>query len=74
MAAIWAKIGRIVFGAGRGEVHDMYFEDRHLETIDFIGDAYRDDITLCGGVLATECAALYVAPGADIPKSEQFNR
>ena len=62
MATIWAKIGRIVFGAGRDDVHPMYFEDRHLDTLDFIRDAYRDDLMLQGGVLAAECAALYVPP------------
>jgi tRNA(adenine34) deaminase len=74
MASLWAKIGRIVYGAGRDDVHEMYFEDRHLETFDFIRDAYKDDISLDGGLMATECAAFYVPPGADIPKSEQFNR
>lgn len=74
MAAIRAKIGRIVYGAGRADVHDMYFADRHLQTIDFIRDAYRDDLALSGGGLAAECAALYVAPGANIPQSLQFNR
>ena len=24
MASIWAKIGRIVYGAGRDDVHEMY--------------------------------------------------
>jgi tRNA(adenine34) deaminase len=74
MASIWAKIGRIVFGAGRDDVHPMYFEDRHLDTVDFIRDAFRDDLALDGGVLAAECAALYVPPEADVPPSEQFNR
>lgn len=74
MASIWAKIGRIVYWAGRGEVHDMYFEDRHLNTIDFIRDAYRDDLVLQGGVLATRCAAFYFPPGANIPPDQQFNR
>ena len=74
MASIWAKIGRIVYGAGRGEVHDMYFEDRHMNTIDFIHDAYRDDLLLLGGVLAQECAALYIPPGASIPRDRQYNR
>ncbi len=74
MAAIWAKIGRIVYGAGRLDVHEMYFENRHMNTIDFIRDAYRDDLSLCGGILAQECAALYVAPKADIPMDQQFNR
>jgi tRNA(adenine34) deaminase len=74
MASIWAKISRIVYGAGRGDVHDMYFEDRHMNTIDFIRDAYRDDLSLQGGVLVKECATLYFSPDSDIPKSLQFNR
>ena len=74
MATIWAKIGRVVFGAGRHDVHPMYFEDRHLDTLDFIRDAYRDDLVLLGGVLATDCARLYVPPDADVPRTEQFNR
>ncbi len=52
----------------------MYFEDRHLSTENFIRDAFKDDITLEGGLLAKECAALYVPPGADVPKDQQFNR
>lgn len=74
MASIWAKIGRIVFGAGRDDVHPMYFEDRHLDTLDFIRDAFRDDLTLEGGVLATECARLYVPRGVKVPQYQQFNR
>lgn len=74
MASIWAKIGRIVYGAGRGDVHEMYFEDRHMNTIDFIRDAFRDDISLQGGVLSQECASLYFAPDEDIPAEKQFNR
>ena len=74
MASLWAKIGRIVYGAGRGDVHDMYFEDRHMNTIDFIRDAYREDLSLSGGILVGECAALYVPPDADVPRDRQFNR
>ena len=74
MASIWAKVSRIVYGAGRGDVHEMYFEDRHMDTVDFIRDAFRDDLSLEGGVLAAECAALYFPPGADVPEDQQFNR
>lgn len=74
MAIIWAKIGRIVFGAGRDDVHPMYFEDRHLDTLDFIRDAFRSDLTLTGGVLAPECAVLYVPHWAKVPREAQFNR
>lgn len=74
MASIWAKIGRIVFGAERHQVHSMYFEDRHFDTMDFITDAFRDDISIQGGVLGEECASLYVRPGDDIPPEEQGNR
>jgi tRNA(adenine34) deaminase len=74
MASIWAKIGRIVHGAGRDDVHEMYFEDRHLDAVDFIRDSFRDDLSIEGGLMAKECAALYVPPDADVPKAEQFNR
>ncbi|MFL5253507.1 MAG: nucleoside deaminase [Rhodopila sp.] len=73
MASVWAKIGRIVFGAGRDDVHEMYFEDRHLDTVDFIRDAFREDLVLEGGLMAQECAALYVRPEADVPEKERFN-
>jgi tRNA(adenine34) deaminase len=73
MASIWSKIGRIVFGAGREDVHRMYFEDRHLDTFDFIADAFRDDLVLIGGVLGEECAALYYGPGDNPPPEDQGN-
>ncbi|TDH62685.1 nucleoside deaminase [Dankookia rubra] len=73
MASIWAKIGRIVYGAGRDDVHQMYFEGRDLNTVDFVVDAYRDDFSLTGGVLRRECARLYHQPGEDVPEEEQAN-
>lgn len=73
MAAIWAGVSRIVYGAGRDDVHEMYFEDRHLSTIDFVADAYKDDLMLTGGVLASECAALYYRPGDHVPEDQQAN-
>ena len=73
MASIWAKIGRVVFGAQRHQVHKMYFEDRHFDTMDFISDAFRDDISITGGVLGDECAALYYKPDDDVPVEEQGN-
>jgi tRNA(adenine34) deaminase len=74
MASIWAKIGRIVYGAGRADVHSQYFEERNLDTVDFIQDAFRNDLTLDGGLMVKECAALYVPANADLPKDEQFNQ
>lgn len=73
MASIWAKVDRIVFGAGRDDVHKMYFEDRSLDTFDFIKDAYRDDLSIEGGCLKNECAALYYRPGDDVPEDQQGN-
>ncbi len=73
MASIWARIGRIVYGAERHQVHRMYFEDRHLDTADFIRDAFRDDLALEGGLLSRECAALYYGPDDDVPEEEQAN-
>ncbi len=74
MASIWAKIGRIVYGAEREQVHPMYFEDRHFDTVDFIRDAFRGDLVVTGGVLADQCAKLYIGPDEDIPEGAQFNR
>ncbi len=73
MASIWSKVGRVVFGAGREDVHRMYFEDRHVDTMKFIQDAYRDDIVIEGGVLRADCAALYYGPDDDPPLEEQGN-
>jgi tRNA(adenine34) deaminase len=73
MASIWAKIGRIVYGAERHQVHRMYFEDRHVDTLDLIRDAWRGDITIEGGLLSEECAALYFGPDDDLTAEEQAN-
>jgi tRNA(adenine34) deaminase len=51
----------------------MYFEDRHLDTCDFITDAYRDDLVMTGGVLREACAALYYGPHDDPPLDERTN-
>ncbi len=73
MASIWANVSRIVYGAERHQVHAMYFEDRHFDTMDFIRDAFRDDISITGGVLADACAAHYYGPDDDPPRDEQTN-
>ena len=73
MASIWSKVGRVVYGAGREDVHPMYFEARHVDTLSFIADAYRDDIVIEGGCLREECAGLYYPPDADLPSAEQAN-
>jgi tRNA(adenine34) deaminase len=74
MASIWAKIGRIVYGAERHQVHPMYFEDRNLGIEDYLRDAYRNDLVWQGGLLSERCAALYVGPDEDVPLNEQVNR
>jgi tRNA(adenine34) deaminase len=73
MASIWSKIGRIVYGAGRDDVHRMYFEDRNYDTINFVTDAYRDDLEVVGGCLRADCAALYFGPDDQVPEEEQGN-
>ncbi len=73
-ASIWAGVTRIVHGAGRDDVHEMYFEDRHLSTMDYIRDAYKQDLTMEGGILADECAALYFGPDDDVPEDKQANK
>lgn len=73
MASIWSKVARVVYGAGRDDVHRMYFEDRHIDTLTFVTDAYRDDIMIEGGCLREECAKLYYGPDDDVPEEEQGN-
>ena len=73
MASIWSKVSRVVYGAGRDDVHEMYFEAKHVDTLGFIADAYRDDIVIEGGCLREECAALYYPPDADLPEEEVAN-
>ncbi|SIQ73117.1 MULTISPECIES: nucleoside deaminase [Acidiphilium] len=73
MASIWAGISRIVYGAERHQVHQMYFEDRDLDTVDFLRDAYKDDVQIEAGLLGEECAALYYGPQDDPPADEQAN-
>ncbi len=63
MACLWAGISRIVFGAGRNDVNAEYFESRHNDTVDFIRDAFRNDLQINGQILAVECAKLYAQPG-----------
>jgi tRNA(adenine34) deaminase len=67
MACVWAGISRIVYGAGRNEVNHIYFESRHNNTVDFIQDAFRNDLEVEGGVLAAECSHLYAKPTDLIP-------
>jgi tRNA(adenine34) deaminase len=73
MASIWSKVGRVVYGAGRDDVHPMYFEARHVDTLSFVADAYRDDIVIEGGCLRAECAELYYGSNAELPREEQAN-
>ena len=73
MASIWAKVGRIVYGAGREDVHRMYFEARAVDTLAFVAKAYRDDISVTGGVLRGDCARLYYAPDDHVPTKDQGN-
>jgi tRNA(adenine34) deaminase len=58
-ACLWAGISRIMYGAGRNDVHAIYFESRHSNAVDFIRDAFRNDLQVEGEVLAEECARLY---------------
>ncbi|WP_431202970.1 nucleoside deaminase [Bradyrhizobium betae] len=73
MASIWSKVSRIVYGAGRDDVHRMYFEARHIDTLDFVSKAYRDDLSIEGSVLRDDCARLYYRPWDKVPESEQGN-
>ena len=72
MASIWTRVTRIVYAAGREDVHRMYFEDQHLDTMNFIHDTYRD-VEVIAGVLRDEVTPLYWGPGDNPPLEEQGN-
>lgn len=44
-----------------------------INPLAFIADAYRDDISIEGGCLRDDCAALYYPPDADLSEQEQAN-
>ncbi len=41
--------------------------------MNFIRDAYRQDMPVVGGVMHDECAALYYGPNNEPPLEEQGN-
>ena len=67
MACIWANVGKIVYGASRKDVNNIYFELRHFNTADLIRDAFKDDLEVIGGVLADECSKLYIKRHEPVP-------
>jgi hypothetical protein len=72
---------RIVYEAGRGEVSAVHFESRHANTIDYIRDAFRDDLAVEGNVLAAECMTFIreemkafrkrITPHTNLPKTHR---
>jgi tRNA(adenine34) deaminase len=70
IACLWSGINRIVYGAGRNDVNAIYFESRHANTVDFIRDAFRNDLQVEGGVLRNECAELYADQEEAVAKKD----
>ena len=67
MACVWANIGKIVYGASRNDVNNIYFELRHFNTADLICDAFKDDMKVIGGVPSQECSAPYLKRNQPVP-------
>jgi tRNA(adenine34) deaminase len=40
------------------EVNRLYFEARQIDRLEFVAQAYRDDISIEGGILREDCAQL----------------
>jgi tRNA(adenine34) deaminase len=70
MACLWAGVSRIVFGAGREDVNEVYFETRQANTVDFICDAFRSDLQVDGGILREVCASLYRNKDEAVPGND----
>jgi tRNA(adenine34) deaminase len=67
MACLWSGISKIVYGARRDDVNSVYFESHHFDTVDFIRQAFRNELQIEAGVLADECARLYLKPTEKAP-------
>ncbi len=58
-ACIWANLSTIVYGAGRGDVSERLFDEKHLNLADYVKDSFHPEITIISGVLKEECRKLY---------------
>jgi tRNA(adenine34) deaminase len=45
-----------------------------FDTLNFVRNAYRDDLTIEGGILRDECSSLYYRPWDHVPVENQGNR
>ena len=63
-----SKVGRIVYGAGREDVHAMYFEARHVDTLSFVTKAYRDDLTIEAACCAINARNFTIGRGTGCPR------
>ncbi len=61
-ASLSSGLSRIVYGAGREDVHPRYFAERLHNTEDLVADAYRNDVEIVAGVLREECSRFYLTP------------
>jgi tRNA(adenine34) deaminase len=46
---------------------------KHINTVDLVADAFKDDLEVVGGALADECSTLYYRPDANPLEQEQIN-
>jgi hypothetical protein len=59
-------LGRGILATGHVRCRNRA-ETRHSNTIDFICDAFRNDLCVDGGVLRQECASLYRKRDEPVP-------
>ena len=69
-AGAWAKVGRVVYGAGRADVHGRYFEGRDPQAEMSLRALHGQALPAEGGVLREACAALYQDPEAILPAEQ----
>ena len=69
MATFWSKLARVVYGAGRDDVHAMYFESHRIDTLALARDIDHN-LIIDGGVLRDECSRLYYRPWDRVPDQD----
>ena len=74
LAGVWAKIGRVVYGAGRADVPSRYFQGRDPQAEESLHGLYGQTLAVEGGVLRAACAALYQAADTDSSAREQASQ
>jgi tRNA(adenine34) deaminase len=64
----------VIDTATRPALEELRDLDAHINSVDLIADAFRDDLVVLGGVLTDRCLAIYYRPSDSPPLAQQDNQ